>query len=367
MIQRTRMGNSYFAWLVTLLLLQSNAVNSSIWTPKWSSGKKDLSSGFQERNASRRLLASLKDWGGKGLIAAARDNDVGRVGQLLGEGCDINGRDFFGLTPLHWATARASNDAAQLLIERGAEIDLGSTRFLWVDGFSLAVGTTPLFIAASLDRQEILQTLIAKGADVNGKAANGWTPLHRAAEQGQYHSTMALLNAGADANAKTQYGETPLMCAAFKGEIDIAQALLDAGAEKEHRTSEGDAVLHRAATNFHNAKMIEFLSKAGCDANSQNHNGWTPLHKSAWTTQPDGIKALADAGADINSKDVYGRTPLHVAAARGGTPQGIETVKVLLSHGAEKGLQNKSGWTPKEVICQQAEKCPSRTELESLL
>lgn len=348
---------------ILALLFQINFIHSvDPWdfgnSPQ--AGLRRFKSKFLGRPVSRRLLATLKDWD---LIKAARDNDVGGVRILLDEGININAQDFHGLGPLHWATMRAAEDTIKVLIERGASIDLASKRFMWLDGISLAQGTTPLFIAASLDRSEILEELIAKGADVNRKMSNGWTPLHRAAEQDQYQSTMALLNLGADVDSKTEFGETPLTLATFKGNIEIAQALLNAGSNKEERTSDGDTALHRAAANFHNAKMVKFLSEAGCDTNSQNYEGWTPLHKAAWTKQPEAIQALVDGGAYVNMKDSYGRTPLHIAAARGGT----DTVKVLLDLGAVKDHRNNSGRTAKNVICREVKECPNRVEIENLL
>jgi len=55
--------------------------------------------------------------------------------------------------------------------------------------------------------KEIVELLIAKGADVNSKDKSGYTPLHGAATD----VTVELLIAeGADVNAKGDDGSTPL-------------------------------------------------------------------------------------------------------------------------------------------------------------
>ena len=50
-------------------------------------------------------------------------------------------------------------------------------------------GVTPLQDAAGEDQEEVAELLIAKGADVNVKADDGSTPLHSAAEIGLEESS----------------------------------------------------------------------------------------------------------------------------------------------------------------------------------
>ena len=48
--------------------------------------------------------------------------------------------------------------------------------------------------------QEVVQALIAAGANVNQQNNNGWTPLHCAASNGHQAVVQALIVAGADVN-----------------------------------------------------------------------------------------------------------------------------------------------------------------------
>lgn len=45
----------------------------------------------------------------------------------------------------------------QELIAQGADIELQSTNFLWFDGLSMPSGSTPLYVASSLNRVQIAQ------------------------------------------------------------------------------------------------------------------------------------------------------------------------------------------------------------------
>jgi len=66
-----------------------------------------------------------------------------------------------------------------------------------------------LHAAAGLGRKEIVELLIAEGADVNAENDSGDTPLHWAAMEGHTKVAELLITTGADVNAKF-YEKTPL-------------------------------------------------------------------------------------------------------------------------------------------------------------
>jgi len=70
---------------------------------------------------------------------------------------------------------------------------------------------------ASKGNKEIVELLIAAGADVNARDDGGDTPLLNAAAFGQKEIVELLIGKGAEVNAKNANGETPLDWA--KGEI----------------------------------------------------------------------------------------------------------------------------------------------------
>ena len=72
-------------------------------------------------------------------------------------------------TPLHAAVHKNNKDAANLLITRGATVNIRDHS-----------GRTPLHIAASNDSQTLIRFLLEKGADVNATDKRGRTPYHRA-------------------------------------------------------------------------------------------------------------------------------------------------------------------------------------------
>ena len=97
---------------------------------------------------------------------AARRGDIVAVKQHLAAGTDVNAKASNG-TPLHLAATFGHKEIAELLIDKGADVNA-------VGGL---LGWTPLHWAASEGRKEVAELLIAKGANVNAKDDHGETPL----------------------------------------------------------------------------------------------------------------------------------------------------------------------------------------------
>ncbi len=78
--------------------------------------------------------------------------------------------------------------------------------------------------------------------------------------------------------------------------------------------------LHQAVCD-RNILVVDELLNGGCDINSTDRHGYTPLHYAIVSI--DLVMFLASRGADVNAGDHAGRTPLHWAVF-GGSKLGIE-------------------------------------------
>ena len=91
-------------------------------------------------------------------------------------------------------------------------------------------------MAAEGGHKEIVDLLIAKGADINAMAGAGdgvgWTPMHEAAEGGHKKVVELLILKGADINAKNGDGGTPLDLAIEHKNTEIADILRKHGGKK---------------------------------------------------------------------------------------------------------------------------------------
>lgn len=110
-----------------------------------------------------------------------------RISELMRDGADINAKNTFGETPLHWAVCDGNTAIATLLIEKGANINAKNT-----------FGDTPLHKAAYYRRPAIATLLIEKGANINTKNTVGNTPLHRAVDKGYTEIATLLIEKDAD-------------------------------------------------------------------------------------------------------------------------------------------------------------------------
>ena len=114
---------------------------------------------------------------------AAEEGNTEAVKKHLVAGADVNAKEEWGWTPLHFTTTK---EIAELLIGNGADVNAKN------DG-----GFTPLHYAASRRDKEIAELLIAKDADVNAKMEDGDTPLDWAIEINRTETADLLRKHGA--------------------------------------------------------------------------------------------------------------------------------------------------------------------------
>lgn len=163
----------------------------------------------------------------------------------------INDCDWMGVTPLMWAAIRSSHTYINLLLSRGARIDLtdseGRTALHHaVRAGSLEcvrallnacadmniadnIGFTPLHDAGysicASEVKHIITLLCDYGADLEARDANGWTPLYFATDWGQHGAVVTFLECGADVNALDWHGIPPIGRAIFHGHDEIVRQL----------------------------------------------------------------------------------------------------------------------------------------------
>lgn len=124
-------------------------------------------------------------------------------------------------------------------------------------------GETLLSRAAACEScLDLLQLLIAAGADVNHADADGCTPLYRACTAFNTDGARLLVEGGADVNAATREGETPLMNAALGNHAEMVKILLQAGANVNAVDAQGCTALD-AAEAACSRECMRLLQRAG--------------------------------------------------------------------------------------------------------
>jgi ankyrin repeat protein len=123
---------------------------------------------------------------------------------------------------------------------------------------------TPLMLAAERKQPEILEHLIAAGADVDAVDGTGSTALMVAAQRDPASMTARLLAAGADLNMQDKRGQTALMHAVVAGRVDNVDALVRGGADVRARDKSGASALS-LATKGRNREIATRLQAAGAN------------------------------------------------------------------------------------------------------
>jgi ankyrin repeat protein len=179
---------------------------------------------------------------------------------------------------LHYAAEEGYREVVELLLAHGADVNA-----------STSYDRTAVELAMSRGRTEIVELLISKGADIS--------PLHFAIYMKDEAKARSLIEGGANVNKRTPYGTPPLQRAVDCGFRDI----------------------------------VDLLITKGADVNAKDNGDWTPLHSAVYGHK-DIVELLISKGANVNAKDGNRRTPLYYAKEQRHT----EIVELLKKHGAKE-------------------------------
>jgi ankyrin repeat protein len=230
------------------------------------------------------------------------------IKKLLDNGFDINKRHpKTGETPLMYACEGKRADIVELLIARGANINSKNS-----------VRNSALMLSVYNNNLLIAKMLLSAEAKVNIHNNRGYSPLTMAVIVRNQELVEALLKAG----AKVQINKletTALHKAAESGQVEIAERLLGLGANINVQDDSDQSTPLMYAVKRKHPEMIRLLVSEGITVNTIKRK------------QLEMVKFLVSKGANVNANDKHGKTVLIKAI----DAENAEVVEVLLKNKAE--------------------------------
>uniref|UniRef100_A0A8C4E9G1 Myosin XVI n=1 Tax=Dicentrarchus labrax TaxID=13489 RepID=A0A8C4E9G1_DICLA len=193
-------------------------------------------------------------------------HDDKEVLRLLKDGADPNTPISSGGSLLHLCARHDNVFAAELLIERGLNVNL-QDEDLW----------TPLHVACVCDHADVVLLLLLAGVNVLLQDVNGNIPLDYASEgtETSYILRKHLEENGVDVPSmhtmKTQRPSTMLS--------DVRQFVATGGSLNQPN-DDGVTLLHIACASGYR-EVVSVLLESGADPHPADNNFWTPLHLAA--------------------------------------------------------------------------------------
>ena len=215
----------------------------------------------------------------------AYENNAGKAKVLntLAKGAKLNATNIEGFTPLHHLFLKTDEDDYPYISD------------------------------------DLVQALIAKGANVNTRDNNGDTPLNLACEHGRImpSTIRILLAAGANPAIVNNARCTPLITLLRNAPPTVhavADVLIAAMTESELNIKDiwGNTALHYAA-QYENIHILYNLLRKGVDVNIKNNKGQTPIFTSIKIHNLDAVIQLLVNHSDIRIKDNQDVSPLENA------------------------------------------------------
>jgi ankyrin repeat protein len=288
--------------------------------------------------------------GGTALLLAARKGDVETARVLLRGGADVNATE--PLLPLD-----ARIDVEEPQTSRRSPLLVASRSMAAISGLEY------LLVVKPSPHEDLALLLLEEGANPNVPDSIGRTPLHAAVETGRAELVNSLLAHGADPNARLTesppplkgdfvgmgryVGATPLWLAAAARvpDVEILRLLIAGGADPDLGASDGASPLMAAVGMVQNEArqareaealaLVRYLVGLDIDVNATDRQGRTAMHGAARLARNTIIPVLVEHGANVSIADENGQTPLDVGTLS--RPLHPDTESLLRSLGATSG------------------------------
>lgn len=239
------------------------------------------------------------------LMIAIRDGKFDDIRNLIAAGADLAAVDEKNLTPIEYAADRGLWSAVATIASSKKTNANDTYHYRRV-----------LEMAASVDKFDIMRTLLAAGASPLGKFLNYASTLHWAIDHA-VGMIEALLAHGADLSATDDANRTPIVRAGFNSKwMSIEKIIALKPADTEDKYGYSSALLYTVSSKKY--FLCEELLKKGAKTNGF-YSGTlntlnTPLHVAVGCCDIRLVRLLLKYQANLAAQNNEKKTPIEIAA-----------------------------------------------------
>lgn len=200
-------------------------------------------------------------------------------------------------------------------------------------------GTTALHLAALEGHVDVINVLVALGAELETRSHGGYTPLHCAAGGNHAEAIRELVRVRADVSVReSRSGASPLHWAARVGHVDAIDELIKQRAKVDFHDKNQNTPLMYAARHAR-SEAVELLLKNGASLTATNVDGRSALFHAAEAGHTQTALKLVDEGSDVKQLQDYGLNAADLAESNGFS----ETATVLREKMKQEAMASNNG------------------------
>jgi ankyrin repeat protein len=283
---------------------------------------------------------------------AAYEGEEEIVRLLIEKKFDVNAKDEYGNTPLHWI-ARANwkqiesdyrvETIIDLLVRNGADINSRNGN-----------GRTPLHTAAKIARYSTIERLLHHKAEINAKDDAGLTPLHMVFDRNNYErdvikAAIFLIYLGADVNAKGKYYDDSVLFMvidyfehksknSYEYSVYERDCLFKTLKDAELNVNPEDPSLH-PFTLVKDTQLARMFENMGAKIPKLIDGKTSPLAQAVSEGNLDLIEFFCIRIDDVNITDANKTPILHCAVRK----NDVNNFLMLIRHGADINVKDEKG------------------------
>jgi ankyrin repeat protein len=256
------------------------------------------------------------------------------------------------ITPLCWAIMEGNESLAELLLERGVEVDMTCDAPASIESDNWSAIHFALFFGSSF---KLFEQILKATKRLKNHDSRGYYLPHLACEEGSdagiYHlERLCAADIDISLPSACPTGRTPLMLASQAGKLEHVEFLLNR-TDFHARESDGWEAFHYAAYGdcpdilaLFIGRDIDWMHSVDVSMDNSLLKNCNILHITATGDCTDALQWVLKTSlvADINCLNGDGMSALHLASAYGS----VADVELLISSGAKIEIQSSSSLRP---------------------